>query len=432
MGGLRIFLIAFLAGSLMMECACYAQAEEPALQREEEEIREAAAGGRLRQQAEEREEDAQIQEQAQETEESGQPYEMSQEEKEEWGQALLDEVDLSQAQRSLDELLGEERFSLWEAVRDLLTGQIPWSFDTVKNIAFEALLGEMRDYRETAVYLLVIIVVSAVFANFVSVFDKGQIADISYYMMYLLMVTLLMKVFASLSQVAAGAVSSILGFMKALLPACLMTVFLSSGSVTAMGFSQLTLFAIAGIQWLMNSLLLPAVQIYMILLFLNQMMKEDYLSKFADLLKTGILWSLKTVMALLLGMQAIQAMIAPAVDQLKSSAINKAVSVIPGIGGAYETVAETVLGSAVLLKNAVGIAGVGALLFVGLIPVVKLAFGVLLYRLLGAVAQPVTDKRVAECIGSVAEGGELLLKIVMYAGILFIVSLALITMLIRS
>ena len=62
----------------------------------------------------------------------------------------------------------------------------------------------------------------------------------------------------------------------------------------------------------------------------------------------------------------------------------------------------------------------------------KLAFGVLLYRLLGAVAQPVTDKRVAECIGSVAEGGELLLKIVIHAGILFMVSLALITMLIRG
>lgn len=359
-------------------------------------------------------------------------YDMSQKEKEQWGEVLLDEVDLSQAQQSLDELLGEERFSLSEAVGDLLTGKIPWSLDTVKSIALQAFFGEIEDYRETAVYLLVIIVVSAVFSNFVSVFDKGQIADISYYMMYLLMVTLLMKVFSSLSQVAVGAVSSILSFMSALLPACLMTIFLSSGSVTAMGFSQLTLWAIAGVQWLMNTLLLPAVQIYMILLFINQMMKEDYLSKFAELIKTGILWSLKTVMALLLGMQAIQAMIAPAVDQLKTSAINKAVSAIPGIGGAYETVAETVLGSAVLLKNAVGIAGVGALLFVGLVPVVKLAFGVLLYRLLGAVAQPVTDKRVAECIGSVAEGGELLLKIVIHAGILFMVSLALITMLIRG
>ena len=85
--------------------------------------------------------------------------------------------------------------------------------------------------------------------------------------------------------------------MKALLPACLLTVFFSSGSITAMGFSQLTLFAVTGVQWLMENLLLPAVQIYMILLFLNQMMKEDYLSKFADLIRTGILWSLKTGMA---------------------------------------------------------------------------------------------------------------------------------------
>ena len=58
-------------------------------------------------------------------------------------------------------------------------------------------------------YLLVLIVLSAVFTNFVSVFDKGQIADISYYMLYLLMTTLLMKVFVSLCQVASGAVSSV-------------------------------------------------------------------------------------------------------------------------------------------------------------------------------------------------------------------------------
>lgn len=360
------------------------------------------------------------------------PYVISGSEKEDWGEMLTGEVDMSKAQESLDELLGEEAFSFSGAVADLMTGKIPWSLDTVKDILARTLLGEIRSYRETAVYLLVLIVLSAVFTNFVSVFDKGQIADISYYMLYLLMTTLLMKVFVSLCQVASGAVSSVLEFMKALLPACLLTVFFSSGSITAMGFSQLTLFAVTGVQWLMENLLLPAVQIYMILLFLNQMMKEDYLSKFADLIRTGILWSLKTGMALLLGMQAVQAMVAPAADQLKTSAVNKAISAIPGIGGAYETVAETVLGSAILLKNAVGIAGVGALFFLGLIPVAKLACGVLLYRLLGAAAQPVTDRRVAECIGSVALGGELLLKIVIYAGILFIVSLALITMLIRG
>ena len=92
--------------------------------------------------------------------------------------------------------------------------------------------------------------------------------------------------------------------------------------------------------------------------------------------------------------------------------------------------AETVLGSALLLKNAVGIAGAAALVLIGLIPTVKLAVGVLIYRFLGAAAQPVTDKRVAECIESVADGGELLMKIVINAGILFIISLAMMAVLV--
>ncbi|MDO5346189.1 MAG: stage III sporulation protein AE [Lachnospiraceae bacterium] len=357
---------------------------------------------------------------------------MAEEEKARWEDTLLNEVNLDGAQQSLNELLGQEKFSIEDAVKDLLQGKIPWSLDSLKQIVQKTLLGEIQTYRKTAAYLLVLIVVSAVFSNFVAVFDQGQIADISYYMMYLLMVTLLMKVFSVMSGVAAGAVSAILQFMQALLPACLMTVFLSSGSVSAFGFYQITLLAITGVQWLMNSLLLPAVQVYVILLFINQMMKEDYLSHMADLLKRVILWSLKSGMAVLFGMQAIQCMIAPAVDQLKTSVLSKAVTAIPGIGGAYETVTETVLGSAVLLKNAVGIAGMAALFLVGLIPAVKLVCGVLLYRLLGAVAQPVTDKRVAECISSVAEGGEILLKIVVDAGILFLVSLAMIAVIIRA
>ncbi len=346
--------------------------------------------------------------------------------------ALLEEINLSQAQQSLDELLGKNRFSLRQAVMQLMKGELPWSLDTLETIVRETLFGEMEIYRKTAVYLLVIIVASAVFSNFITIFDKGQIADISYYTMYLLMITLLMKVFATMSQVASEAVSAVLLFMKALLPACLATLYLSTGSITAMGFYQLTLLAVTGVQWLLNSILLPGVQIYVIILFINQLMKEDYLSKMADLIKTGILWSLKTLTAVLLGMQAIQCMAASGVDRLKTSAITKAVSAIPGIGGAYETVTETLLGSAVILKNAVGIAGVAALVLLGLVPVVKLVCGTLFYRALGAVAQPVTDKRVSECIASVAEGGELLLKIVLHAAILFMISLAMITIMVRG
>lgn len=347
-----------------------------------------------------------------------------------WEMLLGEEADLSSAQESLDQLLGKNEFSLSETICSLLKGEIPWSAENLKQILCNTLFGEMEEYRKMAVYLLVLIVVSALFSNFASVFAKDQITDISHYMVYLLMAALLMKVFVSMSQVAADAVEAVLIFMKLLLPACLMTMVLSAGSLSAAGVSQVTLFGITAVQWLMDRVLLPAVQIYVMLLFLNQLMKEDYLSKMADLIRTGILWGMKTVMALVLGLQAVQMMVAPAVDQLKNSVVNRAVSAIPGIGGAYEAVAETVLGSALLLKNAVGIAGAAALVLIGLIPTVKLAVGVLIYRFLGAAAQPVTDKRVAECIESVADGGELLMKIVINAGILFIISLAMMAVLV--
>lgn len=344
----------------------------------------------------------------------------------------MEQVDLREAQQSLDELLGRGNFSLKDTVAGFVKGELSWDGETLKELGKEAFWGEINHFRETAVYLLGIIVASAVFSNFIAVFDKGQIADISYYTMYLLMITLLMKVFSSMSQIAQAAIETVLRFMEALIPACMMTLYLTAGSITAMGFYQLTLWAVAGVQWMFGDFLIPSVQIYVILLFVNQLMKEDYLSKLAELVKTLILWCLKTVTAILFGMQAIQYMAAPAVDYMKSSVVNKAVSAIPGLGGAYETVAQTVLGSAVVLKNAVGLAGVIALVFLGLVPVVKLVCGVLLYRILGAVAQPVADKRVAECIAGVSEGGELLMKIVLYTSVLFMISLALITVMVRG
>lgn len=346
--------------------------------------------------------------------------------------AWMEEVNLREAQKSLDELLGKGTFSLKDTVAELMSGELTWDSKTLRELGKNALLGELEHFRETAVYLLGIIIASAVFSNFIAVFDKGQIADISYYTMYLLMITLLMKVFSSMNQIAETAIETVLRFMEALIPACMMTLYLTAGSITAMGFYQLTLWAVAGVQWVFGDFLIPAVQIYVTLLFVNQLMKEDYLSKMADLVKTLILWCLKTVTAVLFGMQAVQYMAAPAVDYMKSSVVNKAVSAIPGLGGAYEAVAQTVLGSAVVLKNAVGLAGVAALVFLGLIPVVKLVCGVLMYRILGAVAQPVADKRVAECIAGVSEGGELLMKIVLYTSALFMISLALITVMVRG
>lgn len=83
-----------------------------------------------------------------------------------------------------------------------------------------------------------------------------------------------------------------------------------------------------------------------------------------------------------------------------------------------------VLGSAVLIKNAVGAAGLVFLALLCLAPLAKLGAGAFLYRLLAAAAQPVSDKRMVECVSSAGDGAALLLKVLLTVGVLFFISIA--------
>lgn len=144
---------------------------------------------------------------------------------------------------------------------------------------------------------------------------------------------------------------------------------------------------------------------------MNQLSKEDSLSKCADLIKTVAGWSIKTVLGVILGLNFIQSLVMPAFDSLKNGWAMRVTSAVPGVGDAMGTAMQTVIGSAVLIKNGIGAAGLIVLAFLFLIPAVKLAVIVLMYQAAQALVQPVADKRMLTCLHSVSEGVLLLLKI---------------------
>ena len=74
------------------------------------------------------------------------------------------------------------------------------------------------------------------------------------------------------------------------------------------------------IQVIFLKAVLPAIQAYVIIQLINFLHKEDFLSKLADLLETILEWTLKTITALVIGMELIQNMISPALDSLKRDA----------------------------------------------------------------------------------------------------------------
>lgn len=170
--------------------------------------------------------------------------------------------------------------------------------------------------------------------------------------------------------------------------------------------------------------LLPVINVYIMVQVLGNLTGEDFLSEFAGLLQKIVSWILRTLLAGIIGINVVQGLLAPAVDTLRRSALTRTAEALPWVGNAVGGTAEVVLGTAVLIKNGIGMAGAIITVLICAVPVLRMLILAFLYRLAAALVQPVSDKRITGCISSVSEGYELLVRVIFTAGVLFLLTIA--------
>ncbi len=345
---------------------------------------------------------------------------------------LPDYLELSDLEEKLRGMTDFSDLSFSDLVLELLQGKLPSGISGLWGEVWRLLFSYLGGQKQLAVQILLIALFSAVCTNFIRVFENSQIADISFYMMYLLIGTLLIGAFAEMQVLTVNTLKSLFQFVTLLLPAYVVTIVFSAGSVSAFGFYELTLLSVHILQLLFIKMVLPLIQIYVVFLFFNQLTQEDLFSQASEFLKTLLEWILKTTTAILVGLQTIQCLVAPAVDTLKNSTAHRIVKALPGVGGLMDSAAETIAGSALVIKNAVGVAGMIVVLLICLLPFLKLGLSVLLFRLLCALLQPISEKRMVDCIRSFSDGVMLLMKTMLAGLAVFLVSLAMITASVRG
>lgn len=345
---------------------------------------------------------------------------------------LPDYLELSDLEEKLRGMTDFSDLSFSDLVLELLQGKLPSGISGLWGEVWRLLFSYLGGQKQLAVQILLISLFSAVCTNFIRVFENSQIADISFYMMYLLIGTLLIGAFAEMQALTVNTLKSLFQFVTMLLPAYVVTIVFSAGSVSALGFYELTLLSVHILQLLFIKMVLPLIQIYVVFLFFNQLTQEDLFSQASEFLKTLLEWILKTTTAILVGLQTIQCLVAPAVDTLKNSTAHRIVKALPGVGGLMDSAAETIAGSALVIKNAVGVAGGIVVLLICLLPFLKLGLSVLLFRLLCALLQPISEKRMVDCIRSFSDGVMLLMKTMLAGLAVFLVSLAMITASVRG
>ena len=333
---------------------------------------------------------------------------------------ILEELDLSQVQRMLDQMLGEESFSMKDMLDGLIKGEKVLSEDTVQEMLHSFLFSGLEKEKSLLIKILLLILLSAVLANFADVFESGQIGDICFYIVYLLLFILLMDSFSSITRSVQQTITWMAEFMRGLAPAYFLTISIAAGSSTAAVFYEGVLILTWLIQEVILNLLFPGACLYVLISLINNLSKEEMLGKMAELLDTAVSWGLKTLLGMVVGLQVVRGLIAPIMDTLKRSALGKAAGALPGVGNAVNMVTELVLTSAVLVRNCLGVVILFAFVAAGAGPVIHYGILSLLYRFLAAIAQPVSEKRIVDSLATMGEGCALLLRILFTAEILCI------------
>ena len=315
------------------------------------------------------------------------------------GGSQMEDYDYGDIQEYLDEILGETEVHFTDLMQSLMSGDFSGLVQQVGELLRQGAVSGLNSNGKALRQVILTALFGALLSRFSEAFSKNGIGETGFYVTYLLLTSLLLGAFLSTKELGEELIRHMLQFMQVLIPVFFVAVAYAGGSVTALAFYQMVLLVIAAVQWLFLVILLPLIQVYVCLQLVNSLSREDFLSKAAELLETILEWSMRTLLGVVIGIHMIQGL---------------------------EAVAQVLLGSGALIKNAIGMAALVVLVMICIIPVVKLGLIALLYQAAAAMLQPAADARLVESILAVSSGTRLVMRLVIHTLVLFMLTLAII------
>lgn len=339
---------------------------------------------------------------------------------------IYDSIPLEEVEEVLQEMKEEEiDFSIQDYVDNVMKGEGELSLKGIGGYITNYLGHQFEKNKNIFIRLILYGVLSGVFLNFSTSMYEKQMGDTGFQIIYFLSVSVTVGGFFSVFSVASKVLADIVHFMSVLVPSFSMALTWSSGSATSMAFYQAALSAIAVAENVLVKIFLPVVQVYFLICILGPLTEWKF-TKLAALLRGFVRFGTKAILAVMIGHQGIQGLIMPALDSVKRTTLFKTASSMPGVGNLFGSVTDTVIGTGVLIKSAIGVGGLVAVCVICIVPLLKLAVFTVVYKALAAFSQPVTDKRIVSVFQSTADSGRLLLHIVFMTAVMFLITLTIV------
>lgn len=198
----------------------------------------------------------------------------------------------------------------------------------------------------------------------------------------------------SMVSVAAETIQTISDYSAFLLPALSAATVAAGGVRAGPAIYAATLLGTQLLLRLMTKLLLPLVSLFLALATAQAAMEHPLLEKLKELIGSVISGCLKVVLTLFTGYLSVTHLVTGAADAAKIKAMKLAVGgAVPVVGSILSDASETVLVSAGILRNSIGVFGMLAILAVCCAPFLRIGAQYLILKLTAALSGTVGKKQ---------------------------------------
>ncbi len=337
-----------------------------------------------------------------------------------------DSIPLDEVEKVFQKMQGEgSSFSIRDYVDDIMEGRASFSLGELWNTGLQHIADQFNGQKDVLFRILALGIIAGIFVNFSGTIGDRNLGETGFYITYLLLFAMMAAGFHMAYQVAADSIRNLLSFMRALVPAFSLSILMGTGSGTSAAYYETMLIVISLIETLMVNIFLPGVQIYFLLSMMNQL-ADNHFSRLTELVRSFLRWTQRILFGILVGYQGIQGILMPVLDKVKNNTVLQTAKGLPGVGNTVGSVADTVVGTGILIKSAIGVGGLICILVLCFYPLVKLLIFTVMYKIGGAVVQPVSDRRVAAALHAAAESGKILAGYVFAGALMFLLSIIII------
>lgn len=279
----------------------------------------------------------------------------------------------------------------------------------------------------TIASIMIVIIIHSILKSISEGLENQGIAKISYYVQYILIVTLIMSNFSQVISMVKDSVNTLIAFSNTLIP-LLFTLVLTTGNMISANLLQpVLLFMVTFIGNFISNIIIPMVLASTVLGIVSKISEYVQLDKLSKFFKSSVVWILGVVLTLFVSLVSVEGSLSSNVDGITAKTAKAAVSsFIPVVGKILGDAVDTVIGCTSILKNAVGIVGVIVILGICITPIIKLVLLMTTYYIGSAICEPIADAKIVKLLSEIGDTFRVLLAILCSLAVMLIIGTTLV------